>query len=85
MGKPGEKMSSVIYFTDNMNPARVLDITRGAQNRPFKKPRLRSQWVEHLNKHVHTSGLTDIEISSITNWAQSYIVPKDLYDKLVHK
>ena len=32
MGKPGEKMSSVIYFTDNMNPARVLDITRGAQN-----------------------------------------------------
>ena len=83
MGMPMDKMSSAIYFTGtNMTPERVMNITSGAQNRQFKRPRLRNAWVKLLNSNTHDSNLTLAEQDEILRWADSTIIPQPIYDRL---
>ena len=74
-------MSSAIYFTgENMKPDRILNITKGVNNHEFKRVVLRNKWVRHLNKHIHTSGMSHAEKMDIISWSKNTIINPQLYN-----
>ena len=50
LGDINDKMTLAIYFTgENMTPERILNITKGANNKHFIRVMLRNKWVGLLN------------------------------------
>ncbi len=80
LGNDGDKMSSAIYFKGaNMTPDRVMNMRVGKNGRPFKRPRLRDQWVRKLTKNIHCSGMSAALKNDIFIWAKNTAVDKNVY------
>ena len=60
LGKEGEQLSSAIYFDGiNMNPARILNITKTKQGYDCKKVAMRKMWVEYQDSNSHGFHITE--------------------------
>jgi hypothetical protein len=83
LGNPKNKMSSALYFTgEHMKPDRILNIAKGAIGKLFRKVFLRNQWVEFLNQHLRSSGLSSKNKQSLFIWANSTVIISSVYNKL---
>ena len=79
------KMDSAIYFLskeNNMNPKRVMSITRGADGKLFRRVYLRDLWVRLLKKGVHDSGLSAAQKDDLFSWAANGSISKSKYDQV---
>jgi hypothetical protein len=81
LGNPENKMSSALYFTgEHMKPDRILNITKGANGKLFRKVFLHNRWVEFLNQHLRSSGLSSEGKQSLFIWADSTVLSSSIYN-----
>jgi hypothetical protein len=65
-----------------MMPERILNITKGANNKHFKRVMLRNKWVGLLNSRVQKSGMTEAEKNDVLSWSKNTIIDQALYQKI---
>jgi hypothetical protein len=82
LGNDKDKFSSAIYFiSDNMTPARILDITHTQKGILYHNAFLSCQhFISYLDTHTHTSRLTIQQRQELFNWAK--IISKIIF--LIH-
>jgi hypothetical protein len=79
VGNPENKMSSALYFTgEHMKHDRILNITKGANGKLFRKVFLRNRWVEFLNQHLRSSSLSSKDQQSLFIWADSTVISSSI-------
>jgi hypothetical protein len=91
----GKRLNSAIYFHDfGLGLAGVpLSATRLAELRgPIGSPektytmiRRRDEWVDHLEKNAHPSGLTESEINFFFEWAENTRIAPERVERWIRK
>ena len=84
MGK-GDKMKSAIYFIgDNFKLQRLsgMSMIKNGSRQTFHCKR-RDNWIAHLHKLVHDSGVSENEGENIIEWAEKFRIDKDHFQSNV--
>ena len=77
-------LDSAIYFIgNNLNAARILNLTKGVDGKEYKIVTLRNKWVSYLNNHLDKTTCTESEFRDIISFSKNYIYDEDAFDQAI--
>ena len=84
IGTPQNRFKSAIFFcSNNMNKARISNITQTKNGMETEKIKKRRQWIKHLQQHRYKIDVPNSKKKKLIKWIEETIVPKTTIDKII--
>jgi hypothetical protein len=84
IGTPQNRFKSAIFFcSNNMNKARISNITQTKNGMETEKIKKRRQWIKYLQQHRYKKDVPNSKKKKLIKWIEETIVPKTTIDKII--
>jgi len=84
IGTPQNRFKSAIFFcSNNMNKARISNITQTKNGMETEKIKKRRQWIKYLQQHRYKIDVPNSKKKKLIKWIEETIVPKTTIDKII--
>jgi hypothetical protein len=76
-------MSAIFFCSNNMNKARISNITQTKNGMETEKIKKRRQWIKYLQQHRYKIDVPNSKKKKLIKWIEETIVPKTTIDKII--
>jgi len=84
IGTPQNRFKSALFFcSDNMNKARISNITQTKNGTETEKIEKRRKWIKYLQQHAYKIKISTIKKQNLIKWVEKIKIPQSQIDKII--
>jgi len=84
IGIPQNRFKSALFFcNNNMNKARISNITQTKNGTKTEKNKKRRKWIKHLQQHSYKIKISTNKKQNLIKWVEKIKIPQSQIDKII--